>query len=370
MPTVSPITGEKVKSLNEVSLRGRNGRLALQGWAAVGASNRNSVGTARRAKLSDAHVKAMKRAGIDPNARELVIKLPSRASRALAVNQNTAGGYTVAEDFGPAVERALVRFTPIRERATVIGTRTGAPMPWPTVNDANNQGAIVVENQPLGTQDVTYGQVVFQSYKFSSKIVLAPNELLEDAPEFFVRSLADVLGQRIGLAENQQFTTGSGSGAPTGLLSQATKGAQASGQTSIVYDDLLALLHAVDPVYRLPGQLPCWQMNDAILKLLHGLKDGAGRYICWPGVAAGDPWKLLGYEVVTNLHMPATLAAGTKSVLFGAFPKVTIRDVKELRLRRLGERYADADQTAFIALHRSDMVLLDAGSHPVQYLQH
>ena len=44
--------------------------------------------------------------------------------------------------------------------------------------------------------------------------------------------------------------------------------------------------------------------------------------------------------------------------------------MNSIRLKKLEERYADADQVAFIAFERSDSKVLDAGTGPIKYLQH
>jgi HK97 family phage major capsid protein len=63
-----------------------------------------------------------------------------------------------------------------------------------------------------------------------------------------------------------------------------------------------------------------------------------------------------------------TPATSVKSILFGDFSKYLIRDVADIRLVRMDERYADYDQVGFTAFMRSDGDLLDAGTHPVKYL--
>jgi HK97 family phage major capsid protein len=52
--------------------------------------------------------------------------------------------------------------------------------------------------------------------------------------------------------------------------------------------------------------------------------------------------------------MQATVATGTVTVLFGDFSKYVVRDAGAIRMRRLNERYAEADQTAFVGFLRSD----------------
>jgi HK97 family phage major capsid protein len=55
-------------------------------------------------------------------------------------------------------------------------------------------------------------------------------------------------------------------------------------------------------------------------------------------------------------------------MIFGQLNRYKIRDVANLRLVRMNERYADYDQVGFVAFSRHDGRLLDAGTHPVKYL--
>jgi HK97 family phage major capsid protein len=80
-----------------------------------------------------------------------------------------------------------------------------------------------------------------------------------------------------------------------------------------------------------------------------------------------QPDTLLGYPYVINQSV-ATIAAGSKSVLFGQLDKYIIRDVRDVTVLRLDELFAVLGQVAFLALSRHDGDLLDAGTHPVKYL--
>jgi HK97 family phage major capsid protein len=354
-------------------LEGRKGRLALQAWAAFGTE------FGPKAKVARQRDEAAKELGIKIDAKYIDIELPGHGrraaaaeARALATQLNTGGGYTVPEDFADEIENATVLFDPIRRLAPpAVVTKHGGPMPWPMSNDSTNAAVIVVENVDPGPLDVAYQMAVLNSYKFHSKRILISNELLEDAPaEMFAAHLAFTLGARIGLGQNASFTTGNGAGAPLGLVNAATQGAMAASPTGIGVNDLFNVMHSVNAVYRLPAMTPAWMMNDNVFRIIHSMQDGAGQRLIQGGPELGQPWSLLGFPVMPNLAMSPTLASGVRSILFGAFQKVKIRDVRSLRLVRLAERYADADQVAFLALRRSDMVLLDAGEHPMCYLQH
>jgi len=110
-------------------------------------------------------------------------------------------------------------------------------------------------------------------------------------------------------------------------------------------------------------------MQDGIVKVVRKLKDGDSRYLWEPSVKAGVPDRLLNYPVHTNQSMASSCLGSYKTVLFGDLRKFYIRDCTGLIVRRLVERFADYNQTAFIAFLRSDCDLLDAGTYPVKYLQ-
>ena len=111
-------------------------------------------------------------------------------------------------------------------------------------------------------------------------------------------------------------------------------------------------------------------LHDSILLILRRLKDGQGAYMWQPGLQQGVPDKLLGYSVNINQDMDSTVASGKNTILFGQINKYKIRQVNEVRMYRLQERYRDTDQDGFIAFIRQDGNLLNAGTAPVKYLSH
>jgi HK97 family phage major capsid protein len=180
-----------------------------------------------------------------------------------------------------------------------------------------------------------------------------------------------MLGERIGRIQNDHFTTGSGVSQPNGLLTAATDSAVTTVSTTLIsYDEMVNLEHSVDPAYR-PGAK--WMFHDGALKALKKVKalqysgDTTGLPIWLPGLAVNAPDTILGYPYVVNQSM-STPATTVKSVLFGALNKYIVRDVRDITLVRLNERYADYHQVGFLAFARSDGDLLDAGTRPVKYL--
>lgn len=280
----------------------------------------------------------------------------------------TGGGYLVPTGFSGQLTEAMKQFGGMLQACEVFSTESGNPFPWPTNDDTGNVGEMLGINTAAGSQDLAYGQVMFNAYKFSSKIVLVPIELLQDSFFDVNAHVAKKLGQRIGRIGNQKLTTGTGTNEPMGIVTAATLGKTgATGQTgSIIYDDLVDLEHSVDPAYRATAK---FMLHDQSVKVLKKLKDSQGRPLWLPGLSGVDgkfPSTILNYEYQINQDMPQ-MAASAKSVLFGDLSNYKIRQVLGITLLRLTERYAEFGQVGFIAFARMDGQLVDAGQHPVRF---
>jgi HK97 family phage major capsid protein len=304
------------------------------------------------------------------NGTEITLRFLSRDEREQVEKRaqtitTTAGGYIIAPEFSYRLEKSMLFFGGMLQEADVFETATGAQMTWPTYDDTSNVGAILAINTGVSNQDVAFGQVVFDAYKYSSKQVLVPVELMQDSA-FDVNALvADVLGERLGRILNTHFTTGDGSSKPNGVITAAGTGKTgATGQTtSVTFDDIVDLVYSLDKAYRIGAK---FMMNDSTIKALRKLKDGNGLPIWQAGSAtSGEPDSLLGYPVVANNDV-AAMATSAKSIAFGNLKKYKVRRVKDITLLRLNERYADAHQVGFLAFCRFDGDLLDAGTDPVK----
>lgn len=285
--------------------------------------------------------------------------------RAQSVGTGSAGGYVVPQGFSEELETALKAYGGMRQAARAFPTPSGNDIPWPTVDDTSNVGELLAENTSAAAQDVAFGQVILKSYKYSSKVVLVSIELLQDSYFDIGGILRDLLTTRIGRITNTHFTTGTGTGQPKGVVTEAGSGkVGATGQTtSVIYDDIIDLEHSVDPAYRANA---IYMMADSSLKVVKKLKDSSGRPLWMPGLTAnmGDPVNgptLNGYPYVINQDV-AAMAANAKSILFGDFSKYVIRDVMAISLLRLEERYAEVGQVGFIAFSRHDGRAINAAA--------
>lgn len=304
----------------------------------------------------------------NPVAEEMRNSHPRRLKRDLNVATGANGLYTIPTGFVNRLEMAMLWYGPMLRYAEVMRTESGNDLPWPTVNDTGNEGALLAEATSIGSSvDPTFAQTTLKAFKFSSKLVLVSDEILEDSGFNLDAILPNMLGERLGRIQNKKATIGAGTTEPKGIVVESTLGKTAASATAIADTELLDLVHSVDVAYRdQPGV--GFMMNDGILLAIRKLKDSEGQFIFQSGLQLGVPDRLLGYQVAVNNHMAATVAASAKTILFGKLDSYKIRQVKGVRIKRLVERYADTDQVGFVAFLRMDGRLINAGGNPVKHL--
>ena len=290
--------------------------------------------------------------------------------RAAAVAPNTAGGYLVPMGFAAELVKSMKMWGPMLDPGVTreLVTSAGNTIPFPTTNDTANTGALVAENTDVSTStDITFGQKTLNAYKYTTRVLKVSSELFQDSALDIEAIVRDLMAERLGRIVNTDLTTGTGSSQPDGIVTAAGAGATAAAATSIVFDDLINLMHAVDPAYRSAPSVR-WMFNDTTLKALRKLKDGDGNYIWQDASVAGTvPATILGKPYVINQAV-ADIATTAKSVVFGDLSKYIVRRVRDFSLRSLSERYAEYDQTGFVGFGRYDGNLLDTGA--VKVLAH
>lgn len=289
---------------------------------------------------------------------------------AMSTTTGSEGGYTVATEFSRNLIQAMKAAFAVRSVASGIQTSTGAQMLFPTADATAEEGEIVGQNTAVTGLDTTFGQASLDVYKYSSRSIALPFELIQDSMFDLESYIQTLLNLRLGRIQNKHHTTGTGTGQPKGLVAAAAAGKTGTtGQTtSIIYDDLVDLEHSVDPFYRPAGR---WMMHDDTLKALRKIKDSQNRPIFVPGYEQGNPGgapdRLLGREIVINQNM-ATMAANAKSVLFGDFSKYLVRDVMDVTLFRMTDSaYTLKGQVGFVAFCRSGANLIDVGGSVKYY---
>lgn len=286
----------------------------------------------------------------------------------MSTTTTTEGGYTVATEVATSVLDAMKAYGGMRSVAEVIQTAQGNPMNFPTSDGTAEVGEILAENTTATALDASFGVKSLPVYKYSSKVVAVPFELLQDSSvdiEAFVRNR---LVTRLGRITNTHFTTGTGSSQPNGVITAASTGYTAANATSqvttILYTSLIELVHSIDPAYRTQNNCS-FMMNDSSVKKLRQILDTQGRPIFVPGYDVSNlgtaPDRLLGYPVVVNQDV-AAMAASAKSIAFGDLSYYKIRDVMDISMFRFTDSaYTKLGQVGFLAWMRTGGNLIDVG---------
>jgi HK97 family phage major capsid protein len=247
---------------------------------------------------------------------------------------DAAGGYTVPTELLNILVRSMAAWGPMysEDVGTVLTTSGGGTLTMPTVNDtavtavaSGGEGVTLVDD---GGKDVTFAEKTLSAFAFNTEWLRVSKELADDSIFAMEQLLGDLLGERLGRIANLQLTTGTGSSAPNGIVTASTAGKVAAATNAITADEIIDLLHSVDPAYRGAPKVG-FMFNDGTLQAIRKLKDGDGNYLWQMGnVQQGVPGSLLGYNYRINQAM-AGLGSGVNSrvMLFGDTGKYYVRKV-------------------------------------------
>lgn len=286
----------------------------------------------------------------------------------MSTTTGAEGGFTVPTETATQLIQALKEFGGMREVANILGTASGNPMSFPSTDATSEIGEEVAENAPATAADTSFGTLSLPVFKFSSKSVAVPIELLQDSSTDIEAYINGLLVIRLGRITNLRYTRGNGTTQIRGMVTAAPAGFTApnagSEVTAVKYDSLVNLEHSVDPAYR-KGPKVGFMMHDDSVLVVRKIKDVNGRPIFVPGYEVGTPGgapdMILGRRITVNQDMPV-MAAGAKSILFGDFNRYTIRDAMAVSLRRFDDSaFALKGQVGFCAWLRTGGNLLDVG---------
>lgn len=271
------------------------------------------------------------------------------------------GGYLVPEEFETQIVTALEAENVIRSLAKVITTQHERKIPIAT---GHSTAQWTAENAAYTESNPTFGQKQIDAFKLTD-LCRVSVELLQDSAFDIEDYLMNEFARAFGIAEEEAFCVGTGTNQPTGIFTAngGTVGVTAAAQNAITADELISLVYALKSPYRRNAR---FLMNDATISAIRKLKDSNGVYLWQPSLQAGEPDKLLGYDLYTSPYAPA-ITAGAYTVAFGDFKNYWIGDRAGRTVQRLNELYATNGQIGYVATERVDgKVILTEG---IQLLQ-
>ena len=203
------------------------------------------------------------------------------------------------------------------------------------------------------------------AYKFSSKPVFIPREVVTDSGLNVMEELITALLARIVRTQNLKYTKGTGVGEPSGFLLNAT--GYSAGAVPLDLDIALDLAYSVPAMYRPDG---VYMASDITLKYLRKLKTGLSgdKRALWESsfedgnASQGIPAKLHGYTLVVNNDMDPVASdgtfAGVSPLAFGNFQRFIIREAEQGAPYIYRYSVPADDGAAAIAFARTDSKLV------------
>ncbi|HBO8236489.1 TPA: phage major capsid protein [Pseudomonas aeruginosa] len=283
--------------------------------------------------------------------------------RAQAAGQGDKGGYTVPTTLLNRVFESMKAYGGIASVAHLLITDTGNTIEWSTSDGTEEEGELIGENSQASEGDVTFGTGSLGAHKMSSKVIRVPNELLADSGIDMEAFLANRIASRLGRGESRLLVKGTGAGVPLqplGLEASTAVGKVTASAAALTWQEINGLIHSIDPAYR---SAPKFRLafNDATLQLIEEMVDAQNRPLWLPGIDAERPATILKQRYVVDQAI-ASIGASAKFMYAGDFEQFIVRRVRYMAIKRLVERYADFDQTGFLAFHRFGCVLQDTAA--------
>jgi HK97 family phage major capsid protein len=301
---------------------------------------------------------------LSANERSIMSEL--RGTSTQIAGTDSLGGFLVPQDFSNELDMATLFTGEVERLAKKLNTAGGALLDYPTINDTATDAGLTSEAAAVTVQDMTFANAQLSAYNYASQVRVSM-QLLQDNAFDLNAFLAEAMGERIARATNAAFTTGTGSSQPQGIITGASLGNTAASATAIVADDILDLIHSIDPSYR---NKPTFGLmaNDSVIAAIRALGLGSANDfpIFIPSMEAGQPDKLFGFNLYYNNDMESSIATGNKTLLAADFSKFVVRSAGGVQMVRLNERYMDELEVGFVSYARKDAKVLD--SRAVKYL--
>jgi HK97 family phage major capsid protein len=297
--------------------------------------------------------------------------LPSRSDYRSLIESRA-----VAASGNPFVPTLNARLWEDRLRAASVVLAAG-----PRILDVEQAGALRVpritasvtvsataENTTITPSDPTFGSVNLTPKKLAA-LTLCRNESLADSQPGLREVVAEDLIRQTATVLDQQFLTGSGSGANmTGLVnvSGVTAGPSlgANGSTPSL-DNFAAMIASLEAAN---GDLSraAWIMAPRSWATVRTLKDGQNRYQINPGVTGLEERSLFGARVFTTTNLPINGVTGTSNdtstVILSDMSQVLVGCAKEIEVAYSEDYAFNADQTAIRVIARFDIGVSNAAA--------
>lgn len=294
--------------------------------------------------------------GLTPEMRSV---LAGAEKRTISTTPSTAGGYLIAPEFMAEIVMRMKDYTPMFSVARVVNTTTGADMPVPTFDGTSLQASIVAESGAIGITTLQFNQIVFKAFKYAA-MLRTTWEMLQDSAFDLQSFMREVLAEMFGRKLAIDFTSGNGTAEPQGFVTGGTVGHTLPVNNAITRQDILSLIHSLDPAYRRSPSCAL-MLSDSLLRSIKALQLGSNDAspLWQPSMRDGEPDRIDGIPYFVNQAMDGLGAANKTVMAIADWSRFAIRVVKEMTYQPLNELYAANGQVAIVTHARYDSRVLD-----------
>ena len=266
-------------------------------------------------------------------------------SNVLQEGVDADGGYLVPDEYDHRLMDVLTEENIMRKLGHKITTSGEHKINIAATKPA---AAWIEEGGALSFGDATFDQILLDAHKLHVAIKVT-EELLYDNAFNLESYIIDMFGKALANAEEDAFLNGSGVGQPLGLFAATGGGTAAISTAALTADDVIKLVYALKRPYRKNAK---FIMNDQTIASIRQLKDNNGAYMWQPSLIAGEPDKLLGYDVYTSPFCPAG------KIAFGDYSYYNIGDRGTRSFKQLTELFAGNGMIGYVAKERVDGKLI------------
>ena len=268
-----------------------------------------------------------------------------QVSNILQEGVDADGGYLVPEEYDNRLIDVLNEENIMRKLGHKITTSGEHKINIAATKPA---AAWIEEGGALQFTDATFDQILLDAHKLHVAIKVT-EELLYDNAFGLENYIIDQFGKALANAEEDAFLNGTGNGQPLGLFAETGGGTLAKTVAAPKPEDVIDLIYALKRPYRKNAS---FIMNDAAVAAIRSFKDNNGAFMWQPSCVAGEPDKLMGYDIYTSPFCPANMMA------FGDYNYYNIGDRGTRSFKQLTELFAGNGMIGFVAKERVDGKLI------------
>ena len=306
---------------------------------------------------------------------------PLNVTRSDITTGSGAAGEAVITEWDPMVIEALSFLGGVANAAAEITTETGGKRIYNQMDSGTAEGELLTDQAgtSITTQDLpVVGKVEMEAYVMHSKMMSVRLEAEQDVHFSLEERAMREAARRLGRGWNKQFTLGTGTDAPQGIVPiSRTRDAGTASLNSISYANIIGLEEDVDEAYLMgsemaPGgftdvfsdgyigymfhrsvEFRLRQQLDSDMRPLWITNHDIGQAI------QGSPGILNNYSYFLNQHMQAMGTNNHKPIVFGNFGHYMVRNIPEFGVFRFFDSNTiQTLSTWYLAITRRDGKLL------------